>query len=49
VVTYTASWLLGRAWTESLFGRQVNPRHLLRLVIAEGLVRNPHALLGGFA
>ena len=49
VVAYTASWLLGRAWAESRFGRQVNPRHLLRLVIAEGLVRNPHALLRGLA
>ena len=47
VVTYTATWLTAWAWIESLFARQVDPRHLLRLVIAEGLVRNPHALLGG--
>lgn len=46
LATHTAAWLVGRSWVESLFRPQVDPRHLLRLVIAEGLVRRPEALFG---
>lgn len=49
VVSYAATWLVVRSWAESLFSLYVNPRHLLRLVVAEGLVRNPTALFAGEA
>lgn len=45
IVDAFASWLVVRSWAEATFIRQVNPRHLLRLVLAEGIVRNPHAIL----
>lgn len=47
VVTCAAAWLAVRSWVESLLGQIVNPRHPLRLIVAEGLVRNPGALLRG--
>lgn len=46
LATYTAAWMVGRSWADSLFSPRVNARHLLRFVIAEGLVRNPEALFG---
>lgn len=48
IASYSATWLAVRSWAESLFGHQVNPRHLLRLIVAEGLVRNPTVLLGSW-
>ena len=49
LVDYLASWLVARSWVESSLIPQVNPRHLLRLIIAEGIVRSPQALLPEFA
>ena len=49
LVDYLASWLVARSWVESSLISQVNPRHLLRLIIAEGIVRSPQALLPEFA
>lgn len=45
VATATAAWLIGRSWTESLLRREVNALHLLQLIVAEAVVRNPRALL----
>jgi len=44
VVASAAAWLVVRSWAECQFANQVDPRHLLRLILAEGLVRNPQAL-----
>ena len=46
LAAHTASWMVGRSWAESLFSPRVDPRHLLRFVIAESLVRSPEALFG---
>ena len=46
LAAYTVAWIVGRTWVESLFSPKVNPRHLLRLVVAEGLVRNPQTMFG---
>jgi len=46
VTTYAATWLATRTWAESLSIHWVKPTHLLRLVVAEGLLRNPTAIFG---
>lgn len=47
ITAAAATWLVARAWAESLQRLTVDPRLLLRLVVAEGAVRDPGRLLGG--
>lgn len=47
IAAAAATWLVARAWAESLQRLTVDPRLLLRLVVAEGAVRHPARLLGG--
>lgn len=46
IAAAAATWLVARSWAESLRRLTIDPRLLLRLVVAEGAVQRPARLLG---
>ncbi len=46
VVRHTAAWMVGRTWAEAYMSYNINIRHKVRLIIAEGLLADPGELFG---